>query len=209
MTLIEITDINVLSDIAIVASCMFLFWKWRKKNYSFAISFIPIAFFYATSSFLNIFDIATDVDIFVRALNSLLLTASLAHACVQILPDCKKLLPVFGLYVLVPLSLLFTSDVNYIYVFLRLIGFIILLPYFVMLFAFRHREIKIISFLGISAVLISGLFWITILALSSVRLSLPWFIPKMLFAFMLLGLAHYTIHMPDGLLVKDKRRRRK
>jgi len=208
MPIIEIQDINALAELAIVVSCLFLFYKWKKINYSFAVSFILVAFVFFENFFISIFMISEEVELFVRGINSIILAVSLAYACTQILTNCKRLYPVFALYLLFPISFLFTNNLNYIYVLLRLIGVTILLPYFILLFAVKHREIKIISFLGICAIGTAVFLWLASLNQPEIMPLLPWYIPRVLSAALLLGLAHFSIHMPDSVIDHHFRKRK-
>lgn len=205
---IELQDINALSDLAIIFSCLFLFYKWRKRNYDFALSFLIIVFVFLGSALLNIFRVQGDVNFFLRGINSVIFTISLTYACTRILTNCKKLYPVFALYMVFPFSFFLTNDLNNIYVLLRLIGFIILLPYFILLFAVESREMKLISLLGIGFVATSLLFFNYLLIRPEIEPTLPWFVPKIFLALMFIGLSHFSIHMHDGIIDHHFRKRK-
>lgn len=207
MAEVTIADINTLSDLVVIASSLFLFYKWRKRNFSFAISFLPIAVVFTESFFLNLFAVTDTLGYLLRGINSAIITVSIAHACTQILRNSKHLYPVFALYALFPLALFITSDLNQILVFIRFISFTVLFPYFALLFAVEHHEIKAVSFLGMCAVVSSAFLWLAMLINPATSTALPWFVPKALFGLLFLGLAHFTIHMPDGILGHEFKRR--
>ncbi len=209
MAVIPVADINALSDIAVIVSSLFLFYRWRKRNFGFAISFLPIAFVFAESLFLDMFIVSGTIGFLLRGVNSVILTVALAHACTRILRNSKKLYPVFALYALFPLSFFITNDPIQIYIFIRFIGAVILLPYFILLFAVEHHEIKAVSFLGTSAIASAVILWLVTLMQPQSYLFLPLYVPRVLLALLLLGLAHFTIHMPDGIIDHHFRKRRK
>lgn len=205
---LEVQDINTLSNLVVLLSSLFLFYKWRIRNHRFALNFLVIGFVYFSLFIIELFDVTESTYFLLRAILSIIFTISLAYACTCILKESRHILAVFGLYVFVPVFLIFQNNITDIYFFIRVIGHIILIPFFMLLFTVRMKEIKIFSVLGVFAVTISMLFLGTLITNPQLREVVPWYITRVMFAAMFLILAHFSVHMHDGILNRRRRRRK-
>ncbi len=197
---LTVLDVNVLSNIIVIFSCLFLFYKWRIKNHRFALNFVIIAFVFLGVLLIEFLDASENSFFLLVAILSIIFTASLAYACTCLLKECRHILVVFALYALVPVFLAFENTPVNILFFIRVIGYVILIPFFMMLFTVRRKEIRIFSLLGVSAVSMGMLFLGTVITNPHLRELIPWYIIRIIFAAMFLILAHFSIHMHDGVL---------
>jgi hypothetical protein len=92
--------------------------------------------------------------------------------------------------------------------FFRIIGDLILLPYFAILFTLGHREIKIFSFIGICTIFIRAMFNGIILIDPMTEANLPWYVTKLLLMSMFVLLAHFSVHGSKNIIDQKNPKKR-
>ncbi len=209
--MLPIQDINAIADLIVIISCIVLVHVWsRKKCYHFAAAFVPIIIVFIVSFLFNKFRVTGELDLMVRAITSVIFVVSIAIVSTQIMKECKKLYITFSLYIIFLISLFFTPNIDSALVFSRIIGLTIVMPFLIMLFAYKHIEIKIVSFIVIIGVVGGLLLSFMIFLHPSLQSTLPFFISKICYAAAFILLAHFSVHKPncilDAKIIRTKKR---
>ena len=199
--MLPIQDINAVADLLVIISCIVLVYVWgKKKCYHFSATFVPIIALFVAGFFLSKFRVTGEIDLVMRTVMNIVLVTSLALMCSQIKKECKKLFIVFSLYIIFLASFFFLTDLATALLFMRVIGTIIIMPFFIILIAYKHIEIKIVSLFFISGFVFLTSLTIYSIIYPSMADKLPFFINKIIYTAAFLLLAHFSVHKPGCIL---------
>ena len=203
---LSVYDLSVVASIAILIATAYLFVRWRKLNAKMAWSFLLFGLAGIPGIAINYYQISGDTGFFLRSLILIGFMFFLSYGLASMMKGSKPLFYVYLLSILVPIAYLLSPSISFVYTSIGMLYSIVNTTFFTFLFLEKTREVKIIAFIGIVAMFLSGIFTVLLGKFDTPQ---PFYISRLLLAFVFIGLAHLSVHAPNHIYNVDKRRKRR
>lgn len=202
---LSIYDLNILADLAtLIASCV-IFVKWKNLNYKMAWSFLLFGLTGIISAAFSFYQLSGDIHFFMRSLLIIARMVFLTYGISEMIKGAKPLFYSYLLFVMVLFAYIIDPEMSRIYTATGLLVSVVNTTFFVFLFMLKGKEIRLLAFIGIAAMLLSGLFAIMLGTFDTPQ---PFYIPRLLLALVFIGFAHLSVHAPNHMYNVKRRRRR-